>query len=70
MNLMVFFIIGGSVAILLLIIGITVSVRSERDFVDERIGRFVDSATAEEELKKQASAPLTDWLNNGWKAPR
>ncbi len=63
MNLMVFFIIGGSVAILLLIIGITVSVRSERDFVDERIGRFVDSATAEEELKKQASAPLTDWLN-------
>jgi tight adherence protein B len=64
MNLVGFFIIGGSVAIMLLIVGIVVSVRSDRDYVDERLGRFVDSAETEEELKREASKPLTDWLNN------
>jgi tight adherence protein B len=63
MNLLVFFIIGGSVAVLLLIVGIIVSVRSDRDLVDERLGRYMDSAVVEEEMHKQASAPLTDWLN-------
>jgi tight adherence protein B len=61
--MMVFFIIGGSVAILLLIVGIFVSVRSERDLVDERLGRFVDASAEEEELKREASKPLTNWLN-------
>jgi tight adherence protein B len=63
MSLMVFFIAGASVAILLLVVGIVVSVRSDRDIVDERLGRFVDSEVAEEELKKQAATPLTDWIN-------
>ena len=48
---------------MLLIIGIIVSVRSDRDIVDERLGRFVDTEIAEEELKKQAATPLTDWIN-------
>jgi tight adherence protein B len=63
MSLMVFFIAGASVAILLLVVGIVVSVRSDRDIVDERLGRFVDTEVAEEELKKQAATPLTDWIN-------
>lgn len=64
MSLMiVFFIIGGSVAVLLLIVGIIVSVRSERDLVDERLGRFVDASAEEEELKREAAKPLTNWLN-------
>ncbi|GAP21031.1 type II secretion system F family protein [Leptolinea tardivitalis] len=63
MNLMVFFIIGGSIAILLLIVGIVVSVRSDRDLVDERLGRYVEAGVVEEELQKQAAKPLTDWLN-------
>jgi len=63
MSLMVFFIIGGSVALLLLIIGIVVSVRSERDLVDERLGRYVETAEDEEDLKREAAKPLTDWLN-------
>ena len=63
MNLMVFFGIGTGVAILLLIVGIIVSIRSDRDIVDERLGRFVDADISEEDLKKQASTPLTDWIN-------
>ncbi len=63
MSLMVFFIAGAAVAIMLLIVGIIVSVRSDRDIVDERLGRFVDTEIAEEELKKQAATPLTDWIN-------
>ncbi len=63
MSLMVFFIAGAAVAVMLLIIGIIVSVRSDRDIVDERLGRFVDTEIAEEELKKQAATPLTDWIN-------
>jgi tight adherence protein B len=63
MSLMVFFIAGASVAILLLVVGIVVSVRSDKDIVDERLGRFVDTDITEEELKKQAATPLTDWIN-------
>ncbi|BCY18482.1 MAG: secretion system protein [Chloroflexi bacterium] len=63
MSLMVFFIAGAAVSVMLLIIGIIVSVRSDRDIVDERLGRFVDTEVAEEELKKQAATPLTDWIN-------
>ncbi len=63
MNLMVFFVIGGSVAILLLVVGIVVSVRSEHDIVDERIGQYVDASVMEEEIRSQASTPLTDWIN-------
>jgi tight adherence protein B len=63
MNLMVFFILGGSIAILLLVVGIVVSIRSDRDLVDERLGKYVDSTVIEEDLQKQAATPLTDWLN-------
>ncbi len=64
MSLMViFFLIGGSVAVFLLIIGIVVSLRSERDIVDERLGQFVDPSVAEEEIKQQAATPLTSWIN-------
>jgi tight adherence protein B len=63
MSLMVFFIAGAGVAVMLLIVGIVVSVRSDRDIVDERLGRFVDTDVTEEELKKQAATPLTDWIN-------
>ncbi len=63
MSLVVFFLIGGSVAVLLLIIGIIVSVRSERDIVDERLGQYVDAAVVEEEIKQQAATPLTNWIN-------
>jgi len=63
MNLIMIFWVGGSFALLLLIIGIVVSVRSDRNLVEERLGHLVEENFEPEEVKKQASAPLTEWLN-------
>lgn len=63
MSLMVFFLIGGGVAVFLLVLGIIVSVRSDRDIVDERLGQYVDASVVEEEIKQQAATPLTNWIN-------
>ena len=56
-------IIGGGLAFILLIVGLVVSARSERTFVEERIGRYTD-----EEVQKNAQAgpkasPVGDWLD-------
>jgi tight adherence protein B len=63
MNLIVIFWVGGSIALVLLIIGIVVSVRSDQNLVEERLGHLVDANIETDDLQKQAAAPLTDWLN-------
>jgi tight adherence protein B len=63
MNLIILFWIGGSIALILLIVGIAVSVRSDQNLVEERLGHLVDDNIKPEDIQKQASAPLTDWLN-------
>jgi tight adherence protein B len=63
MELTLLFGIGGSIAFVLLVIGIVVSVRSERNLVEERLGTLADSNFTQEEIRKEASKPLTDWLN-------
>lgn len=56
--------IGGGFALLLLIIGIVVSISSERTMVEERLGRYVETRNqAELVSEKGKSTPLTDWLN-------
>ncbi len=56
--------IGGGFALLLLIIGIAVSISSERTMVEERLGRYVETRNqAELVSEKGKSTPLTDWLN-------
>ncbi len=56
--------IGGGFAFLLLIIGIVVSISSERSMVEERLGRYVETRNqAELVSEKGKSTPLTDWLN-------
>jgi tight adherence protein B len=63
MNLVLIFWVGGSIALVLLIIGIVVSVRTDRNLVEERLGNLVDASIDTDDLQKQAAAPLTDWLN-------
>ena len=53
---------GASVALVLLIIGIAITVTSERKTLElERLGRYIE----EDEIlsEKERSTPLTDWLN-------
>lgn len=52
--------IGGGLAVVLLIVGIVVTVTSERSLVEERIGRFVEQEKIED--VKVRSTPITDWL--------
>jgi len=54
--------IGGGLALVLLLVGIIISISSERSLVEERLGQYVDSATMADG-EKQKSTPLTDWLN-------
>ena len=57
-------IIGGGIAIILLIIGVVVTSTSERKFVDERLGQYVDEDYVEgAKIEEARNAPLTDWLN-------
>lgn len=55
--------IGGGFAFLLLILGIVVSITSERSMVEERLGRYVETQQQEILSEKRRSTPLTDWLN-------
>ena len=54
--------VGGGLAVVLLLVGIIISISSERSLVEERLGQYVDSANLENQQKQKAT-PLTDWLN-------
>ncbi|HWR65628.1 MAG TPA: type II secretion system F family protein [Bellilinea sp.] len=59
-------ILGGAIALLLLIVGIAVSLTSERSMVEERLGKYVEEQREEDarEAKRQGlSNPVSDWLN-------
>lgn len=63
MNSMV--LIGGVVVLVLLIIGVVVSIRSEQSIVEERLGRFLDDDQKQgESAGKEASRSIvTEWMN-------
>ena len=58
--------LGGGIALLLLIIGIAVSLTSEKSMVEERLGKYVDDQREEyaiEEKRRGLENPFTNWLN-------
>jgi tight adherence protein B len=57
-------IIGGVFAVLLLIVGIIVSISSERSLVEERLGQYTEDEIALQAAAADAdSSALTDWVN-------
>ncbi len=55
-------IVGGGLALVLLIIGIVVSTSGDRSLVDDRLNKYLE----EEETKaasKESKAALTEWVN-------
>jgi tight adherence protein B len=56
--------VGGGLALLLLIIGIVVTLRSE-NVVEKRLGQIVESQDTEfdRKMQREAQTPLTDWIN-------
>jgi len=65
MNPIIILIVGGGLAIILLIVGIVVSITSERSLVEERLGRYIDEERVEinRDNEPASSTPLTDWIN-------
>ena len=58
--------LGGGIALLLLIIGIAVSLTSEKSMVEERLGKYVEDQREEyaiEEKRRGLENPFTNWLN-------
>jgi len=62
--MMLILIFGGLIAIVLLIVGVVVTSRSERSLVDERLSQYVDDEYLEGvKADEDAPSPLTDWVN-------
>jgi tight adherence protein B len=53
---------GGVLLLLLLVVGLIVSITSERSLVEERLGRFLEDDRGEPE-KDGGSSIITEWLN-------
>ena len=53
---------GGVLVLILLIVGVIVSITSERSLVEERLGRFLEDERTEPEREAGGSV-ITDWLN-------
>jgi len=62
-SFMLILIIGGGLAFLLLIIGIIVSVTSERSLVEERLGRYIEEEAVLGPEDGERSTPVGDWVN-------
>ncbi|MHB0988594.1 MAG: type II secretion system F family protein [Bellilinea sp.] len=59
-------ILGGGIALVLLIVGIAVSLTGERSMVEERLGKYVEEQreqSAKEAKRSAMENPITDWLN-------
>jgi tight adherence protein B len=64
-SMTIILIAGGVFAVLLLIVGVTISVRDERSFVDERLGQYVEEELFDSEIEDtDRPSPITNWLDN------
>jgi len=54
--------IGGGLALVLLVIGIAVSVSSEKSLVEERLGKYAETGKIANKTQKEAPTPITSWL--------
>ena len=63
MNLIVIFWVGGSLALVLLISVLLFLSFRPKILLKNVLGHLVDANIETDDLQRQASAPLTDWLN-------
>ena len=56
-------IMGGGLALLLLVVGVAITVTSERSLVEERLGRYIEEEVAAKQAKPEKTAAVTDWFN-------
>ena len=54
---------GGALAIIMLFIGVVTTLTSEKNVVEQRLGQIIDAGGRNDYRRRQASTPLTNWLN-------
>jgi tight adherence protein B len=64
MNPIIFLWIDGGLALIFLLVGIVVSIRSERSMVNERLGKYVEQEKGTPATRGPKSTPLTSWINS------
>jgi tight adherence protein B len=57
-------IFGGGIAVILLVVGIVVSTSSQKSFVEQRLGQYVDDDIIEGlKSDEDTTSPVADWVN-------
>ena len=60
-----FFLIGGGLIVILLIVGVFLSANSERALVEERLGKYLEDDIHIKKGRESGSTALTEWVNKG-----
>ncbi|MBE0695341.1 MAG: hypothetical protein IH586_00290, partial [Anaerolineaceae bacterium] len=63
MSMTLILIAGAALAIIMLIVGLVVSLSSDRTMVEERLGRYVEKEHPVEKEKGQGGPQVTEWIN-------
>ncbi|OGN75931.1 MAG: hypothetical protein A2X25_01970 [Chloroflexi bacterium GWB2_49_20] len=58
-----FFLIGGGLIVILLIVGVFVSATSERALVEERLGKYLEEETPTKKGRESGTSALSEWVN-------
>jgi len=56
-------VLGGGVALLMLVVGLVITLTSERSLVEERLGRYIEDEAAATGKKGERFSPVGDWIN-------
>jgi len=59
----IFLMVGGGIAVILLIVGIVISSTSERTLVDDRLNKYLEEDQNNDNIDKASKGALTDWVN-------
>lgn len=54
---------GGSLAVILLVVGVVSSVTSERSLVEQRLGRYMEDEARAAKKEMERSTAVSDWVN-------
>lgn len=64
MDMTIILLAGAALAVIMLVVGLIVSLTSDRSMVEERLGRYVEQEKVVARGNRAASTPVTDWLTN------
>lgn len=63
MDMTIILIAGAALAVIMLVVGLAVSLTSDRSMVEERLGKYVEQEKPDKKEKQASGSQMTDWLN-------